>query len=132
MWGSAQFRNQVCGGALCVQRGGFWRFDRCSHGNSVNFVASVCSILANWGPSDFFCFPGAASDRPCFSGAGDVSTEAEVRHKRSRRQAVITRRFLPLSGQEPGPVGFGSREQSRELLEQAFDDSNVEFKMRIL
>ena len=60
-----------------------------------------------------------------------MSTEAEVRHKRSRRQAVITRRFVPLSGQEPGPVGFGSRERSRELLEQAFSDGTVEFKIRI-
>ena len=79
-----------------------------------------------------FSFPGAASDGPCFSRAGDVSTEVEVRHKRRRMQAVITRRFVPLSGQEPGPVGFGSREWSRELLEQAFDDGNGEFKMRIL
>ena len=35
-------------------------------------------------------FPGAASDGPCFSEAGDVSTEAEVRHLRRRKQAVIT------------------------------------------
>ena len=47
-----------------------------------------------------------------------------MRHKRRRRSAVITRRFVPLVGQEPGPVGFGSRERSRELLEQAFDDGN--------
>ena len=53
MWSSVQFRNRVCGGALCVQRVGFWRFDRCSHGDSVKFVASVCSILANYGSSDF-------------------------------------------------------------------------------
>ena len=79
-----------------------------------------------------FPFPGAASDGPCFSRAGDVSTETEVRHKRKRRQAVITRRLVPLSGQEPSPVEFGSRERSRELLEQAFDDANGEFKMRIL
>ena len=31
----------------------FWRFDRCSHGNSVKFVASVCSVWKSWGPSDF-------------------------------------------------------------------------------
>ena len=55
-----------------------------------------------------------------------------MRHKRRRRQAVITHRFVPLSGQEPGPVEFGSRERSRELLDQAFDDGNGEFKMRIL
>ena len=79
-----------------------------------------------------FSFPGAASDGPCFSGPGDVSTEAEVRNKRRRKQAVITRRFVPLSGREPGPVGFGSQEWSRKLLEQAFDDGIGEFKMRIL
>ena len=73
-------------------------------------------------------FPGAASDGPCFSEAGDVSTEAEVRHMRRRKQAVITRRLLPLSGQEPGPVDVGSHERSRVMLEQAFEDSNSEFK----
>ena len=67
-----------------------------------------------------------------FLRAGDVSTEAEVRHKKRRRQAVIIRRFMPLSGQEPGPVEFGSRERSRELLQQAFDDGNGEFKMKKL
>ena len=73
-------------------------------------------------------FPGAASDGPCFSEAGDVSTEAEVRHMRKRKQAVITRRLVPLSGQEPGPVDVGSHEWSRVMLEQAFDDGIVGFK----
>ena len=35
-------------------------------------------------------FTGAASDGSCFSEASDVSTEAEVRHMRRRKQAVIT------------------------------------------
>ena len=65
---------------------------------------------------------------PCFSEAGDVSTEAEVRHMRRRKRAVITRRLVPLSGQEPGPVDVGSHERSRVMLEQAFDDGNSEFK----
>ena len=73
-------------------------------------------------------FPAAASDGPCFSEAGDVSTEAEVRHMRRRKEVVITRRFVPLSGQEPGPVDVGSHERSRVMLEQAFDDGNIEFK----
>ena len=69
----------------------------------------VCSInvlcFGNLGTIYFcFSFPGAASDGPCLSGAGDVSTEAEVRHKRRRRQDIITRRFVRLSGQEPGRV----------------------------
>ena len=55
-----------------------------------------------------------------------MSTEAEVR--RSRRQAVITRRLVPLSCQEPGPVDFGNHERSRVMLEQAFDDGIIEFK----
>ena len=73
-------------------------------------------------------FPGAASDGPCFSDAGDVSREAEVRHMRRRKQAVITRRLVPLSSQEPDPVDVGSHEWSRVMLEQAFDDGNSEFK----
>ena len=73
-------------------------------------------------------FPGAASDDPGFSEPGDVSTEAEVRHMRRRKEAVITRRFVPLSGQEPGQVDVGSHERSRVMLEQAFDDGNFELK----
>ena len=64
--------------------------------------------------------------------SGDVSTEAGMKHTRRRRQAVITHRFIPLSVQEPGPVELESRQWSRDLLEQAFDDGNHEFKMRIL
>ena len=73
-------------------------------------------------------FPGATNDGPCFSEAGDVSPEAEVRHMRRRKETVITRRLVPLSGQEPGPVDVGSHERSRVMLEQAFDDGNIEFK----
>ena len=73
-------------------------------------------------------FAGGAGDVPCFSGAGNASTEAEVRHKKRRKHAVITRRFVPLSGQEPGPIEFGSRERSKKMLEQAFDDGIGEFK----
>ena len=72
-------------------------------------------------------FPGAASDGPCFFETGDVSTEAEVRHMRRRMQAVITLRLVPLSGQDPGPVHVGSHERSRVMLEQAFEDGNIEF-----
>ena len=75
-----------------------------------------------------FSFPGGAKDDPCFSEAGYVSTEAEVKHMRRRKHAVITRRLVPLSGQEPGPVDCGSHDRSRVMLEQAFDDSNSEFK----
>ena len=75
-----------------------------------------------------FSFPGATSDGPCFSEGRDVSTEAEVRRSRRRMQAVITLRLVPLSGQEPDPVDFGSHERSRVMLEQAFDNGFVEFK----
>ena len=72
-------------------------------------------------------FPGQARSVQCFSGACDVSTEAEVRHKRRRKHAVITRRFVPLTGQQPGPVKFRSHEWNKELMEQAFDYGNDEF-----
>ena len=93
----------------------------------------VCSIIVlSFGKLATFhcelCFPDAASDGPCFPEAGDVSTEAEVRRSRWRKQAVITSRLVPLSGQEPGPVDFGSPKRSRVMLEQAFDDGIVEFK----
>ena len=73
-------------------------------------------------------FPGAASGCPCFYEAGDVSTEAEVRRSRRRKQAIIMRRLVPLSGQDPDPVDFGGHERSRVMLEQAFDDGIVEFE----
>ena len=63
--------------------------------------------------------PGSASDGPCVSEAGDVSTKAELRRSRRRNEAVITRRIVPLSGQEPGPVDVGSHERSQVMLEQA-------------
>ena len=72
--------------------------------------------------------PGAASDGSCFSETGDVSTQAEVRQMRRRKQAVITRRLVPLSGEEPGPVDVGSHERSQAMLKLAFDDGNIEFK----
>ena len=73
-------------------------------------------------------FPDAAIYDPYSPEVDDVSTEAEVRHMRRRKHAVITRRLVPLSGEEPCQIGFGSREQSGEMLEQAFDDGNDEFK----
>ena len=73
-------------------------------------------------------FSGAASDGPCFYEAGDVSTEAEVRRSRRRKEAVITRRLVPLSGQEPGPGDAGNHERSQVMLEQAFHDGKIEFK----
>ena len=57
-----------------------------------------------------------------------MSTEAGVRRWRKRRQAVITRRLIPLAREEPCPVDFGSHERSRVMLEQAFDDGIVDFK----
>ena len=96
-------------------------------------LRQVCSIIVlSFGKLTIIhyelSFPGAASDGPCFSEAGDVSTEAEVRPWRRRKQAVITCRLVPLSGQEPDPVDFGSHERSQVILEQAFDDGIVEFK----
>ena len=75
----------------------------------------------------FCCFPGPVVDVQCFSGAGYLSTEAEVRQKRRQKHAVITRSFVPLAGHQPGPVEFGSHERGRELLEQAVDAGNDEF-----
>ena len=48
-----------------------WRFDRCSHGSFVRFVASVCFTVGKFATTQYeFPFPGAASDDPCFSEAG--------------------------------------------------------------
>ena len=86
----------------------------------------MCSFFGNSGTVYYgLSFAGAAGDVPRFSG---MSTEAEVRQKRRRKHVVNTGRFVPLSGQEPGPVESGSNKRSRKILEQAFDDGNDEFK----
>ena len=129
MWCSVQFRNRICGGSalrpkktlLALRQGLPWKFSQIRSIIVLGF-GKLGSILNG------FLFPGAAGDVPNFSGAGDVSTETEVRHKRRRKHAVIARRLVPLSGQQPGPVEFGSRERSRELFEQAFDAGNAEIK----
>ena len=41
----------------------------------------------------FWSFPGSVVDVESLSAEGGVSREAEVRHKRRQKQAVITRRF---------------------------------------
>ena len=131
MWCSVHIRNRICTVVLYVRGGGCWRFGRCSHGKTVKVVASLCLVLAILGPFVIFCSspfqlvmfnvsPGLAVCRP----------EAEVRHNGRHIHAVNKRRFLPLSGQQPGPVDLGSHERSRELSEQAFDDGNDEFKWR--
>ena len=56
MWCSTQHWNRVCSGALYVRRGGCWRVNRCSQGSSVEFVASLCFVLANYGPFVMFFF----------------------------------------------------------------------------
>ena len=76
-----------------------------------------------------FCsLPCPIGEVQCLSSAGDVSTESKVRHTGRQKHAVITRRFVPLSGQQPRPVEFGSHDRSRKLLGQALDDGNDEFK----
>ena len=98
-------------------------------------ISQVCSInmlyfgkCATMNMNSLFQVQRVMEWSPVFSEAGDVLTEAEARHMRRRKEAVITRRLVPLSGQEPGPVDVGSHERSRVMLEQAFDDGNIEFK----
>ena len=72
--------------------------------------------------------PSPTGDVQCFSGAGDVSTETEVKQKRRQKRAVTVRLFVPLSARQPSPLEFGSYERCTDLLEQAFCDGNDEFK----
>ena len=98
-----------------------WKFRQVCSINML-FFGECATININ------FSFPGAASDGPYWSEAGDVSTEAEVRRSRGQRQAVIRRRFVPLSGQDQDLLDSGSHERSRNMLEQAFDDGMVKLK----
>ena len=50
-----------------------------------------------------------------------MPTEVEMRSRCGRRRAVVTRRFVPLSGGASMLFPGSSHERSRELLEEAFD-----------
>ena len=89
MWCSVQFRNQILlwgslrpiRRLLALRQVLSWKFRQvCSM--SVLYFGKFTTIHYE------LPFPGATSDGPCFSETGDVSTEAEVRYMRRRKQAA--------------------------------------------
>ena len=117
MWRSVQFRNRICSGALRVRGRGCWRFDRCSHGNSVTFIASLCSFLAYKWPSILvFVF----QVQPVMLHVSPGPARYQLKQKWGAREDEDrpSLNFVPLSGQQPGPVGLGKRERRRGMLEQ--------------
>ena len=55
------------------------------------------------------------------SDCDDIPTEAETRSQCRRRRAVVTRRLVSLAAGASVPFAGSSHENSRELLEEAFD-----------
>ena len=104
LWFFGRFRNRVRGSAHLVQKGGFWRHDKCSHADYVRFVILWClywQILDNLALVVISDVQIAVS---VLSGAGDMSTGAEIRSEKRWKRAVITRRFMPLLGHQLNPV----------------------------
>ena len=71
---------------------------------------------------------GVIEDAMIYFDCDDIPTEAEARSQFRRRRSVVTRRLVPLSGRAPVPHASTSRERSRELLEETFDNLMLYFK----
>ena len=71
---------------------------------------------------------GPAEAAAICSGGDDNLTEAETRSQARHKHAIVTRCPVPLVGSAPVPIPSGTRERSREFLEEAFDKSMYCFK----
>ena len=69
----------------------------------------------------FDIFIGVSDGALRLSDCDDVPTEVETRSQCGRRRAIVTRRLVPLADGASMPFSGSSHEQSRELLEEAFD-----------
>ena len=76
-----------------------------------------------------FCIVGTEEETGG-DGTGEVSTGVESENVVRRRRAVVTRRLVPLAGgpQHCLPAADSSENQSRQLLEKAFDEGIPCFK----
>ena len=74
------------------------------------------------------CFWGPAEVPVADFGEEDISTEAEKKRHRRSRSASITRRLVPLARYPSAPIDFSSRERSRALLEQIFNNEIYQLK----
>ena len=72
-------------------------------------------------------FIGVSEAPMISSGCDDIPTEAETRSQLRRRLAVV-RLLVLLADNVPVPLASASRERSRELLEEAFDNGMYHFR----
>ena len=78
-----------------------------------------------------FDFPIGVSEAAMISSDGDeISIEVKTGSQSRRRSAVETRSLDPLAGNAPVPLAGASRERSRELLEEAFENDMYHFRRR--
>ena len=99
-------------------------------GCSLFYIAGFQSL--QWSISCLFT--GDAETIPGVSANEDVSTGVETDGPLRWRQIVVTKSLVPLTGgtQHDIPEAVHSRGQSREFLEQAFDEGNICAQMRNL
>ena len=62
------------------------------------------------------------------SGEGDISKEVETKRPRRSRSARISRRLGPLARSASASIEFSSRDHSRAMPEQVFDDGMYQLK----
>ena len=87
-----------------------------------SMFCSTCCFRGDLGESHLCSFSGPIEVPTVEFGEGDISTEAETRRQTRSRSASISRRLVPLARSASASIDFSSRDHSRALLEQAFDD----------
>ena len=91
----------------------------------IDFACTLGEILSRFSS---LLFLGPAEVPVADFGEGDLLREAETKRQRRSRSARITRRLVPLARDVSAPIDFLSRDRSRTLLEQAFDNGVYQFK----
>ena len=87
-----------------------------------SIYCSASCIRGDLGQSHLCSFSGPVEIPTVEIGEGDISTEAETRRQRRSRSARISCRLVPLARSASASIAFSSRDHSRALIEQAFDD----------
>ena len=87
-----------------------------------SIIFPTCCTRGDLGQFHLCSFSGPIEVPAVDTGEGDISTEAETRRQRRSRSARISRRLVPLARSASASVDFSSRDHSRTLHEQAFDD----------
>ena len=125
---SGWFRKRNWGWVCEILRWGTQPCRESSHGICIKFVTIFHITLAMVGTFVHARYFIGAGEAPIISsGCDDIPTEAETRSQFRHRLAVVTL-LVPLASNAPVTLASASRERSRELLEEAFDNGMYHFR----